>query len=381
MSVTLRINIGSGPNHIPGYVDWDIVDGANAFPLPFASGTVDAIRASHVLEHLLFAETEQAIAEWNRVLKIGGEVKIAVPDFDKAAADSSNLRLRYVMGGQTNEHDVHKAAFTRDSLAELLTRHGFEVTGDWESEIKDCASLPVSLNLAATKKRNKLPKICVITNVPRLGFQLHFGCMHRTFGALGIPIRTSTGVYWAQCQTRGLEAAIADGFEWAICVDYDSVFTEWHVRALIDTMMMHPEVHALAPLQPQRHSDLIMVSVKDRAEEVTMGTTVPTQVNTAHFGLTVLRLDAFAKLAKPWFIDQPDPDGGYEDGRIDADVNFWHRWNEAGLNVSVLAGVSIGHLEGKVTHFNVSENKIECDYVGDYLKKHTAWGVPECITT
>lgn len=379
--MTLRINIGSGPYPVPGYLNWDIKDGGQAFPLPFESGSVDAIRASHVLEHLTFADAHKAIAEWNRVLVNGGEVKIAVPDFDKAAAAVDDPhRLYYVMGGQTDEHDRHGSAFTRETLTQLLESFQFEVTGDWESEIQDCASLPVSLNLRATKKRAAMPKVCVLTNVPRVGFNLHFACLHKSFAPFGIPIRTTMGVYWAQCMTRAIEAAIAEGFDWAFCVDYDSVFTSWHVKYLMETFSKHPEVHALAPIQTQRHSDLVMISSKTGERDVTFKTFEPTQVNTAHFGLTLLRLSEFAKLEKPWFIDSPDPSGSFGDGRVDADVGFWYRWNAAGLNVSVLAGCSIGHLEGKVTHFNIATNQIECDYVGDWIKKHEAWGAPECLT-
>jgi predicted SAM-dependent methyltransferase len=380
MSVTLRLNIGSGPVQIPGFINWDAKDGANAFPLPFEKGTLDEIRASHVVEHLTFREVNEAFADWNRALVDGGEVRIAVPDFDKAAAMTDNpLRLRYVMGGQTDEFDQHKSAFTRESLTATLERFGFEVVGDWESEIQDCATLPVSLNLKARKVRSYIPKMVCIMNVPRVGFNLHFACVHKALQPLGIPIKTSMGVYWAQCMTRGLESAIKDGYEWALCVDYDSVFTQWHVGILLQTILAYPDVDALAPLQPQRHTDKVMFSTFDKGKEHTMSTHDPIRVHTAHFGLTLIRLAALKDVAKPWFIDRPDANGGFDDGRVDADVNFWHRWNEAGKNLSVLAGCSIGHLEGKVTHFNVATNQIECDYVGDYLKKHEAWGAPECI--
>ncbi len=51
-------------------------------PLPFADGTVDAVYASHVLEHLDLAEGRRLLSECRRILKPGGIVRIVVPDFE-----------------------------------------------------------------------------------------------------------------------------------------------------------------------------------------------------------------------------------------------------------------------------------------------------------
>jgi SAM-dependent methyltransferase len=64
-----------------------IVDGAvgiergspeyNGFNLPFNSGSVDSLYASHVIEHLLSADAY--LKEWFRVLREGGFMVLAVP--------------------------------------------------------------------------------------------------------------------------------------------------------------------------------------------------------------------------------------------------------------------------------------------------------------
>lgn len=49
-------------------------------PLPFSDGSVAAIYASHVLEHLYFQEARKLILESFRVLAGGGVLRVVVPD-------------------------------------------------------------------------------------------------------------------------------------------------------------------------------------------------------------------------------------------------------------------------------------------------------------
>lgn len=51
-------------------------------PLPFASGTVDAVYHSHVLEHFDRDVAPQFLAEATRVLKPGGVHRVVVPDLE-----------------------------------------------------------------------------------------------------------------------------------------------------------------------------------------------------------------------------------------------------------------------------------------------------------
>ena len=55
-------------------------------PLPFPDGSVAAIYASHVLEHLYFLEARKLILESFRVLVSGGVLRVVVPDL-KAIVD------------------------------------------------------------------------------------------------------------------------------------------------------------------------------------------------------------------------------------------------------------------------------------------------------
>ncbi len=70
----------------PAHVRWmDITKG-----LPFADGSVDAIYASHVLEHLYRSDALRLMVECKRILKSDGVIRLVLPDLKTIA--SSYLR-------------------------------------------------------------------------------------------------------------------------------------------------------------------------------------------------------------------------------------------------------------------------------------------------
>jgi predicted SAM-dependent methyltransferase len=111
--------------------------------IPHRDGTVDAIYASHMLEHLDRVEARSFLAECRRALKSGGILRLAVPDLRNAAyqylrrsdADGflSHLqfdldkprgpvaRLRRLLGGGRGHHWM----YDRDSLVTLVEAAGF----------------------------------------------------------------------------------------------------------------------------------------------------------------------------------------------------------------------------------------------------------------
>jgi hypothetical protein len=164
----LKLNIGSGDAiTMKGYVNVDAKFGDMAFPLQYGDNTVDEIYAGHILEHFGYGQTLDVLKDWTRALKPGGVLKVAVPNFkwiastymDVAAGRFAGVGAPplsgYLMGGQTDEHDFHKAIFDRASLSKLLIDAGLEHIRPWESEVSDCASLPVSLNLMGQKPEGR----------------------------------------------------------------------------------------------------------------------------------------------------------------------------------------------------------------------------------
>jgi SAM-dependent methyltransferase len=55
-------------------------------PFPFRDGSIEAVLASHVLEHLTVEEAHSCVAEIRRVLAPEGVVRVAVPDLDAVIA-------------------------------------------------------------------------------------------------------------------------------------------------------------------------------------------------------------------------------------------------------------------------------------------------------
>lgn len=150
----IKLNIGAGGIDLPGFTPIDIKDGKPAFPLDYPDGSVEEIYSSHMLEHLPRGDDVKAVAEWFRVLKPGGRIRIAVPDFDRIVEMRRKNTPGWehvLMGGNIDEHDLHKSVFVEDKLRYLLTHLGFDRVGSWTPEYPDTASFPVSLRLGGYK--------------------------------------------------------------------------------------------------------------------------------------------------------------------------------------------------------------------------------------
>jgi len=134
----------------------------------FGDGSVEAIYASHVFEHLDYQnELQQALSECHRVLQAGGELLVSVPNLgilcQLFAADGMTEFLRFkimrmIFGGQLNEFDHHKVGLIEEFLVHYFQRAGFPKWRRVEefSIFDDASSLRVgeyliSLNMIASK--------------------------------------------------------------------------------------------------------------------------------------------------------------------------------------------------------------------------------------
>ena len=351
----LRLNLGAGDVAIPGYTPVDRKTGGEAYPLAFDDNSVDEIRASHVLEHFPHTMTGAVLADWVRALKPGGKLSIAVPDFDwicRAYQAGAEMPVQwYVMGAQIDGDDRHGAIFDEECLSEAMRAAGLVFIRRWQSEVPDCASAPVSLNLCGRKPPVPVPTIGAAMSVPRLGFMDNFFCAMESLPPLRIGIRRGTGAYWGQCLERTFDSWLDAGVDYILAIDYDTVFTRQHVETLIGLALDHPEADAIAPLQAARHDPFPLLTVKGpdgkNVGELPEGffSSPLAKVATAHFGLTLLKADAIRRLPRPLFIGQPDADGQWGEGRIDDDVYFWKQWEKHGNTLFVAHEVAVGHLE------------------------------------
>ena len=82
----MKINLGSGPQKgINGWINIDQKKGADISiditkGLPFPSDTINTIYTSHFLEHLCYNDICVVLKECFRVLIVGGEILVSVPD-------------------------------------------------------------------------------------------------------------------------------------------------------------------------------------------------------------------------------------------------------------------------------------------------------------
>ena len=177
-----KINMGCGKRNFG--LDWIHIDGGdfehlhskNIKILPFEDNTIDLIYSSHVLEYFDRGEVIQVLKEWRRVLKNGGTLRLAVPDFQSMARlyMEGGCSLEQILGplyGKMKMGDTtifHKTTYDFNSLKQILFECGFTdiIVYDWKNtehiKYDDCsqAYLPhldkengtlISLNVEAIK--------------------------------------------------------------------------------------------------------------------------------------------------------------------------------------------------------------------------------------
>lgn len=139
----MNIHLGCWTRNIPGFINVDLVD------LPhihykrsiddlsvFEDNSADLIYSSHNFEYFDRVEAKRVLAEWRRVLKPGGLLRLAVPDLEKLfqiyqlTGDIQKilgpLYGRMVINTSTGDQTIyHKTVYDFNSLKLLLEESGF----------------------------------------------------------------------------------------------------------------------------------------------------------------------------------------------------------------------------------------------------------------
>lgn len=194
-------------------------------------------------------------------------------------------------------------------------------------------------------------KIVACLSAPRLGWQDHQDCDRRALGDLRIPTwKNIGGAYWHHAMQAHMQQALDLDIDILLTLDFDSMFTAQHVSQLLGTLASRPDMDAICANQAGRSRDTPLVTIKDttRIED----TYKPIKVNTAHFGLTAIRVAALKDVPKPWLINVASPEGNLNGpGSTHPDIYFWRQWEKAGKTVYLAPDILIGHLETVVSEF------------------------------
>lgn len=184
--MTIKLSLGSGKVNLGR--DWIHIDGSNndtthkhckysgITNLPqFKDKSVDILYASHVLEYFDQIEVIDVLREWYRVLKKGGIIRLAVPDFEVLASlycqkeniinieikstgkrivvkNPDKMKIRDLIGPLFGRMEMdgktiyHKTTYNFETLTQLLYHIGFKRITRYDCEkvkphnkIDDCS--------------------------------------------------------------------------------------------------------------------------------------------------------------------------------------------------------------------------------------------------
>lgn len=171
----MKLHVGSRKRYL-GWKALDLVEGPEVDYVgtcsdlsQFETNSIEALYASHVLEHVPYADIPRTLKEWHRVLAPGGKVMIAVPDMNilsqlfvkpeiKGADKVAVMQMMF--GGQTDKTDFHCIGFDLEILgvqlhiagfANIRRVQGFNLFED--ASLTEFHGIKISLNAEARKPR------------------------------------------------------------------------------------------------------------------------------------------------------------------------------------------------------------------------------------
>lgn len=172
----MKLEIGAGKKPRDGYSTCDIRDlpgvdyVCSADKLPFGDEKIDEIYSRHVVEHFTIKEFLKVLEEWNRVLKIEGEIYIICPNllwhleqiikgdhksfFNKTKGENDRFwGFGSLFGWQQDEFDIHKFGYYFDLMKDILEEFGFYNIEDLTNSGKGLENEPWHLEIRAKKIR------------------------------------------------------------------------------------------------------------------------------------------------------------------------------------------------------------------------------------
>jgi predicted SAM-dependent methyltransferase len=156
----LLLNIGCGELIQPKWINIDFQPRSGAFyfnalnPLPLDDASVKHIHAEHFLEHLEYSDAVRFLCECKRVLKIGGTMRIIVPDAEKyirayASNDTAFFERLKDLGGAS------EAFPTKGAICNQMFRMGGDHRFAWDFETLEFVSNQVGFKTIRRSQHNQ----------------------------------------------------------------------------------------------------------------------------------------------------------------------------------------------------------------------------------
>lgn len=179
METGLKLHLGCGKKRLPGFIHLDARSEVNPDIVTdvlnlnmFPDNSVDMIYFCHGLEHISPYQVPVALAEWKRVLRIGGILRLSMPDFavlarmyvlEQIPLDSI---VSVIHGKQEYRENTHYWSWDFSSLSRVLVDAGFakirtydpvvvNPPGYKDSSVFQVAERLISLNIEALKPELK----------------------------------------------------------------------------------------------------------------------------------------------------------------------------------------------------------------------------------
>ena len=219
----------------------------------------------------------------------------------------------------------------------------------------------------------KNSSVVAVMVMPRLSFSDTWYISSAVCQSLGIPIHCEIGTFYEQQYCRAWKWAVESGYDYILNIEYDCVFRSQDILDMMGIMLRCPDIDCLFPAccRRGRQQEIMATCRQDNGslgvigvqEEPFDGDLI--RCATGHFNLTLIRAASLAKLPHPWIQARPNGDNQWEDGRVDPDISFWMKAEEAGWKVYLAAKVRVGHMQQVITWPTEKYEHVQ-QYIGDY---------------
>ena len=136
MGKRVRLHLGSGDRHWPGWLNIDVVGDPDILSdvrkINLDDECADEISAIHLFEHIERKDVLSTVAEWKRLLKHNGTISLEMPCLDHVmdlwnqGHRSQSAIGRALFGIDEPPTMRHHWCYSKQEIVDLLERSGFE---------------------------------------------------------------------------------------------------------------------------------------------------------------------------------------------------------------------------------------------------------------